>query len=80
MVPGPALPARVRAMATAVMVLSWVSAMYSVPCRPRPTPVGASTNAAAFCCSGRPEAILVVATSRGARWPRSSRVSRSTVP
>ena len=44
-------------------------------------PVGPSTNAAAFCCSARPDATLVVATpSRGARLARSSSVSRSTVP
>src|SRR3984957_14737361 len=78
--PGPALPDRTSACATAVIVLFCVFAMYSQSRRPSPTPVGPSTNADAFCCSARPDATLVVATHWGARPRRSTRVRRRTVP
>ena len=43
--PVPALPGRKSACGIAVIVLFWVSATYSVPCRLRPTPVGPNTKA-----------------------------------
>ena len=57
-----------------------VSATYRVPARLSPTPVGPRTNAAALVCSAKPEPILVLATTRGGRWPKSRSRSLTTVP
>lgn len=44
----------------AVMRLYSVSFTYSVPLRPKVTPVGPTTSAEEFSCSGKPEPMTVV--------------------
>src|SRR5262249_28366461 len=57
-----------------------LSATNNLPCTPRPRPVGPTTSAAGSVCSPNPDPITVCLTSSGGLPPRSTRISRSTVP
>ncbi len=57
-----------------------VSATYSVPFRPRPTPVGPMTSAAGSRCSAKPDPIRSDLRMNGSRPDGTIRSSRMTVP
>ena len=64
----------------AAILFPMVSATYSVPFRPRPTPVGPMTRAEELVSCGNPEPIVVSPISLGSPRAGVVTISRSTVP